>query len=112
MLLQRGNSLHYTKRSAGAHAAIQVSGIAVIVEDISVMISVIGKGDHFNVPHAYFGLVTLTSLLLKGIGGIVALIVPTITNQIRPIHRWAGRISAILVLLTIVSGLIMAMVGR
>lgn len=105
----------YMKRKkwwTGAHAAIQVTGIAVVVAGISVMISVLGKGSHFNVPHAYFGLVMLTSLLLTAAGGIIAQTVPAITRKVRPIHRWAGRISAILALLTIVSGIIMTLAGN
>ncbi len=95
-----------------AHASIQAAGIVFAVAGISVMISVIGKGAHFNVPHAYIGLVTLASLLLTAAGGVIALKVPSITKTVRPIHRWAGRISAMLALLTSVSGIIMTLAGR
>jgi hypothetical protein len=105
----------YMKRKqwwTGAHAAIQVTGVAIVVAGISVMISVIGKGSHFDVPHAYLGLATLASLILTAAGGVIAYTVPSITRTVRPVHRWAGRISAIMVLLAIVSGLIMALAGR
>lgn len=100
------------RRWAGAHAAIQSAGIAGVIAGISVMITVIGTGAHFNVPHAYLGLFTLASLVLTATGGVVALAVPSITKTVRPIHRWAGRISAILVFLTIVSGILMTLAGR
>ena len=100
------------RRWAGAHAAIQSAGIAGVIAGISVMITVIGTGAHFNVPHAYLGLFTLASLVLTATGGVVALTVPSITKTVRPIHRWAGRISAILVFLTIVSGILMTLAGR
>ena len=105
----------YLKRKrwwAVAHASVQAAGIAFVVAGIYVMISVIGKGSHFNVPHAYFGLVALACLLLTAAGGIIAQTVPAITGKVRPIHRLAGRISTVLVLLTIVSGIIITLAGR
>jgi hypothetical protein len=95
-----------------AHAAFQAGGIAVLAAGISAMIAAIGQGRHFNVPHAYLGLATLAVLLLTACGGVIALTVPSITKTVRPIHRWAGRISAIMLLLTIVSGIIMSFAGH
>jgi hypothetical protein len=95
-----------------AHAAFQVGGIAVLAAGISVMIIVIGQGRHFNVPHAYLGLATLAILLLTAGGGVIAITVPSITKTVRPIHRLAGRISAAMLLLAIVSGIIMFFAGH
>lgn len=94
-----------------AHVALQISGIAVLAAGTSVMISVIGQGHHLNVPHAYIGMVTIASLLISACGGVVALNVPSITKIVRPIHRWAGRVSAFMMLVTISSGIIMYVAG-
>jgi hypothetical protein len=106
---------HYLKRTrwwTAAHVSLQAAGIAVLAAGIAAMVSVIGQGHHLNMPHAYFGLVTAAAIFLSALGGTVALSVRSITKAVRPIHRWAGRISIILMLVTIITGIIMSVAGH
>ncbi len=69
------------------------------------MISAAG-GTHFRVPHTYLGLVTIILAVAQPLMGLR---IPK-TKKLRPVHRWTGRITVVLMLLTVISGLIQARV--
>ena len=105
----------YMKRKwwwTAAHVAFQASGAVVLAAGITVMVSVIGQGRHLDVPHAYLGVVTAGCLALTASGGIVALAVRSITKTVRPVHRWAGRITVLLMFLTILGGIFTVLAGH
>ncbi|MBP7737709.1 MAG: cytochrome P460 family protein [Spirochaetes bacterium] len=89
-----------------AHGAVQAAGILILACGIAVMASVLGPGNRSTIPHAYFGLTAFILLIITLCGGIIAVKVPSLAKIIRPIHRWAGRISIALMLFIIVMAII------
>jgi len=60
-------------------------------------------GQHFTVPHAWLGIVTVLAVVGTYLIGVTQL--KTKTPRMRPLHRWAGRVAFMLLFLTILSGL-------
>ena len=66
-------------------------------------------GMHFLVPHAYFGYATTLLLIATPTLAFVFLKskgTAQIKKRLRIVHRWAGRLTGVMVLLTIVYGII------
>jgi hypothetical protein len=61
-------------------------------------------GIHFRVPHAYLGAITFIFVAMTPILGYAQLKVRNSRATIRAIHRWSGRITIVLMLLTLLSG--------
>ncbi len=62
-------------------------------------------GTHFAVPHAYLGIVTILCTLFTFTMGIVQFKAGENKAQTRLIHRWSGRVTLLLILVNILSGL-------
>jgi protein-S-isoprenylcysteine O-methyltransferase Ste14 len=89
------------------HKLMGLSGALVILSGLVMAIYMVSSstGAHFSVPHAYLGSIILifavmTPLLgyaqFKSVGEVV---------KIRSIHRWSGRITLVLLLINILSGI-------
>jgi uncharacterized iron-regulated membrane protein len=61
-------------------------------------------GIHFRVPHAYLGASTIIFVAMTPVMGYAQLKVRTNRKTISAIHRWSGRITIVLMLLTLLSG--------
>ena len=61
-------------------------------------------GIHFAVPHTYLGLVTILSVSFTYTMGIMQFKVRRKAVNISSIHRWSGRITLSLMLLSVLSG--------
>jgi len=84
-------------------AALSVSGLAVgiyMVED--------STGEHFRVPHAYLGLVTIILLIMTPAIRYIALRHREKMAKMMRVHRWAGRATLLLMLLAVITGLFAA----
>lgn len=66
----------------------------------------ISTGQHFRGPHAYLGAMTILAVVLTPILGFLQFRIRK--KQIRIVHRWSGRITIILVVVTIAAGLRLA----
>ena len=60
-------------------------------------------GQHFAVPHAWLGIVTVLTVVGTYAIGVTQLKIKS--PHMRPLHRWAGRASFMLLVLNILSGL-------
>lgn len=64
------------------------------------------SGRHFAaVPHAYLGALALICLSITPLLGYAQFHVTAGRSTLRAIHRWSGRISIVLIALTLLSGL-------
>jgi hypothetical protein len=66
------------------------------------------EGEHFAVLHAYLGLLSVFCAVLTPTLGRMQFIYRQKAATIRPMHRWSGRITIIMLFVTIFSGLIHA----
>jgi hypothetical protein len=93
----------------------QITGLSGLIFGAMGLISAfvmvqLSSGIHFRVPHAFFGLFTLLIFTSTPILGFTMLRVnKTYRKQLRRVHRWLGRITITLMILTIFSGLIQAL---
>lgn len=69
-------------------------------------------GDHFAVRHAYMGLLSVLFAFMTPILGILQFRLIEYASVIRVMHRWSGRITVLVMLVTIISGLIFANIIR
>jgi hypothetical protein len=63
-------------------------------------------GQHFAVPHAWLGLVTILFVLCTYTLGVTQLKRKAV--RVRSLHRWSGRVTLALLSLNVVSGLSLA----
>jgi uncharacterized membrane protein YfcA len=63
-------------------------------------------GQHFSVPHAWLGLVTILVVLCTYTAGATQF--KRKTAGVRSLHRWSGRVTLVLLFLTVLSGLFQA----
>jgi hypothetical protein len=68
------------------------------------MVTLSGSG-HFRVPHAYFGLITIVISILTTRLGFMMFSPKVNKDQIKALHRWIGRGSTTLMIVTIFVGL-------
>lgn len=66
------------------------------------------SGDHFRVPHAYVGLITIIFVIISPILGFKMLNPQSPSKKLRAVHRAIGRITIILMLVNILIGLSVA----
>jgi len=72
------------------------------------MVAASPAGGHFHVPHAKMGLVTVILILATPTAGALQLRVRTMTPVLRKIHVGLGRISVVLMAITLLMGLLTA----
>ncbi|MEJ5360729.1 MAG: hypothetical protein WBK20_09465 [Spirochaetota bacterium] len=87
------------------HRLTALSGVTSVITGLIIMILFKESQGypHLSSPHAIGGLVT----------GFMALITPTLgylitkgKHKVKPLHKWSGRVTIILVAITIISGII------
>lgn len=71
------------------------------------MVSVSG-GSHFRVSHAYIGILTILFSVITPLVGTVSVKWKGHKPQMRNVHIWCGRITVVLIVVTILSGLLQA----
>jgi hypothetical protein len=111
ILILAGTSTVYMKGNTWwfrAHKMIGSIGVIFSIIGLSVAIYMvsIGGGGHFRVLHAYLGAITLITILLSPILGV--LWTRTKKPVIRTAHVWVCRSAILLMALTIIMGLITA----
>jgi len=92
------------------HRIMGVSGICAFICGLAgavIMISVSG-GPHFRMPHTYLGLMAVFSATATLSLGFMMFIIRKKAAKIRSIHRWLGRSSLALALISISTGLIIS----
>ncbi|MBN1664216.1 MAG: hypothetical protein JW943_11495 [Deltaproteobacteria bacterium] len=100
-LKRRYFKFHKTKGLAGAVSCL--AGLTAAV----VMVSGQGGG-HLNVPHAYLGVMALLGVFCTASLGLWQFRWKAKAQEIRNAHRWFGRISSLLLLAAVISGLLHA----
>lgn len=89
-------------KGAGFCGAICVfSGFVAAVSMIA-----LSEGEHFRIIHHYFGLITAAFAFLTPLLGMLQFKVRDRAARIRTTHRWSGRVTLLLSLVTVVSGLL------
>jgi hypothetical protein len=68
------------------------------------MVSQSGEG-HVKVPHAWLGMATVFVAVTTPILGQLQFKIRARIQQLRIMHRWFGRLTLVMVLLTLLSGL-------
>jgi hypothetical protein len=63
--------------------------------------------DHFSVPHAWVGITGVGLALIMPFLGFSIFWLPGRSRALRPVHRWVGRITLLLLLTAGVSGILM-----
>lgn len=95
--------LNYHKKVGLVAAGSTVLGLLIgfyMVED--------STGEHFNVGHTYIGALTILLAIATPIVGLQMFKYKKHIKQLKLAHRWLGRITIIMMLLTIISGMIAA----
>jgi len=90
------------RRTALTGAAFMVAGFASAI----LLVSLSGN-PHFAIPHTWLGGVTLTGIVLTPVLGFSQFRFPAQVKVIRQFHRWSGRLTLIMALITILFGLIL-----
>ena len=89
------------------HKLMGLSGALVILSGLVVAIYMVSAstGAHFSVPHAYLGPIILIFAVMTPILGYAQFKPVGEVVKIRTIHRWSGRITLVLLLINILSGI-------
>ncbi|MGC1119458.1 MAG: hypothetical protein WBA22_00060 [Candidatus Methanofastidiosia archaeon] len=92
------------------HKVVGILGVVLIVCGLSLALYMVsaGGGPHLRVYHAYFGIVTLLLTILTPVVGIVSLKRRPPSPGIRRTHIWLSRITIVLLIVTLTSGMIQA----
>jgi hypothetical protein len=90
-----------------AHKRTGYSGSAFVLLGLITALYMVSlyEGEHFTVLHAYLGLFSVFCAVLTPTLGRLQFIFRQQAVTIRPIHRWSGRITVIMLFVTILSGL-------
>jgi len=88
--------LHRRFGSAGVLCMLLGSAAAILMVSLQ-------TGQHFAVPHAWLGLAAVLSAVCTYLIGIAQ--VKKRAAWMRPLHRWAGRVTLALLVLNVLSGL-------
>jgi hypothetical protein len=89
------------------HRILGISGTCCVLSGVCfefIHLSLISAG-HFNVAHAYLGMLIVLLSLITPATGLIQIKMPGEASKIRPLHRWSGRAIMILMGINIVSGL-------
>lgn len=92
------------------HKVVGIVGVILVVCGLSLalyMVSATG-GPHFKVYHAHLGIITLIFTVLTPAVGIVSLKRRPPSPGIRKTHIWISRITLVLLIVTLTSGMIQA----
>jgi len=89
------------------HRIAGVAGFALFGIGLVIAVGMVqaSGGPHLRVPHGVLGAATLALALLGEGGGILTRTVRSRRKRFLPIHTWAGRAIAVILLLTILAGL-------
>jgi len=91
------------KRAGYAGAIFVLLGLITALYMVSLY-----EGEHFIVLHANLGLLSVFCAVLTPTLGRMQFIFRQKAAMIRPLHRWSGRITIIILFVTILSGLVHA----
>ncbi len=88
-------------------AAVAMALLGIIIIAISVQAS---GGPHFRVSHAFYGAAALVLLLISPALGFAMFKTKNKTTiaRIKKLHRWSGRITLVLMAVTMVAGFSLA----
>lgn len=89
------------------HRSFETVGLAALLAGILaavVMVSLF-SGRHLALPHAWLGVIIVIGAAGTLAMGLLQFRMPTRTRKIRPLHRWSGRITIVLLIINILSGL-------
>ena len=106
------NVVNKAPRSWWFKAHKTIGGLAVVFVVIGLATAVYmvsaSSGDHFSVPHAYLGIVTIFfSVITPGVG-FISVKSKGRRPQMRKLHLWCGRGAVVLIVITLGSGLLQA----
>ena len=89
-----------------AHKPLGVCGALCALAGLFTAIFMVSQstGIHFRVPHTYLGAFTVIFVALTPVLGYAQLKVTDRRATISAIHRWSGRITLVLMLITLLSG--------
>lgn len=92
-----------------AHRRTTLTGAAVMAAGFASAITLVTLSGqpHFGPPHTWLGAVTLSCIVLTPALGFSQFRFPAHAAAIRTAHRWAGRLTLIMALITILSGSIL-----
>jgi hypothetical protein len=92
------------------HKMVGALGVILVVCGLSLAFYMVsaGGGPHFKVYHAHLGIITLTFTVLTPLVGIISLKRRPPSPGIRKTHIWLSRITLVLLIVTITSGMIQA----
>jgi len=90
------------------HRRLGSAGVACVLLGFMAALFMVSRqtGQHFAVPHAYLGLLTILSALCTYTLGVTQLKRKAVRG--RSLHRWSGRVTLTLLFLNVVSGLSLA----
>jgi len=93
-----------------AHRGAGISGSLFVTTGFAVAVYMVSHsgGEHFSIPHTVHGLIVLLFALATPMLGFLQFRLTAHARQIRTVHRWAGRITIILMFVNIVSGLVIS----
>jgi hypothetical protein len=93
-----------------AHKTMGISGALFVISGLFMAIYMVSSstGVHFRVPHTYLGVIIIIFVGMTPILGYAQLKSESRGMKIRTIHRWSGRITLVLMFITILSGLSLA----
>lgn len=92
--------LKYHRTAGYAGAFCFLGGLAAAV----VMVSQSGE-EHLKLPHAWLGISTITLIVATPVIGQMQFRIRARIQQLRRMHRWFGRATLAMALLTLLSGL-------
>ncbi|MEN6331070.1 MAG: hypothetical protein ABFD57_03670 [Smithella sp.] len=92
-----------------AHRRTALTGVATMTAGFvsAVMLVTLSGQPHFGPPHTWLGAVTLSGIVLTPTLGFSQFRFPAHVAAIRSAHRWSGRLTLIMALITILFGLIL-----
>jgi len=92
------------------HRAVMLAGAALAATGLLYGYFMVQEatGMHLRVPHSFLGVLSLVMTLGMTASGLVVLRVARKHPSMRPVHRWAGRATILLLVLTVLSGLVQA----
>ena len=93
-----------------AHKTFGVTGSFVMLPGLVAAFLMVDQGGsgHIRLPHAGFGLVMILLAFITPVFGQLQFKIREKAKQLREKHRWSGRITLIVGLITILSGLLAA----
>lgn len=93
-----------------AHRRIALAGVATMIAGFAsaIMLVTLSGQPHFGPPHTWLGAATLSGIVLTPVLGFSQFRFPAHAAAIRSVHRWSGRVTLIMALITITAGLMLA----